>query len=125
MYSDMSMRIINFSSSNKNSANARANSVLPTPVGPRKMNDPIGRLLSDKPARLRRTALDTRANASSCPTTHGGRRPTLRHRAPPQAVFHLHEFLRFTLEQTSCRDSRPLAHQFRDVFFVHFFFQHR
>jgi hypothetical protein len=35
MYSDMSRRIIARSSSNKNSANARAVSVLPTPVGPK------------------------------------------------------------------------------------------
>ena len=38
------MRIMAFSSSNRNSARARASSVLPTPVGPRKMNEPIGRL---------------------------------------------------------------------------------
>ena len=44
MYSDMSMRTMWVSSSNRNSASARASSVLPTPVGPRKMNEPIGRL---------------------------------------------------------------------------------
>ena len=43
------MRIISFSSSNKNSASARASSVFPTPVGPRKINEPIGRFGSDKP----------------------------------------------------------------------------
>src|SRR5580704_13827957 len=69
MYSDMSIRIMSFSSSNKNSASARANSVFPTPVGPRKRNDPIGLLVSDNPARLRRTAFATRSSASSCPTT--------------------------------------------------------
>src|ERR1043165_6208489 len=37
MYSDMSRRIIARSSSNRNSASARAVSVFPTPVGPRKM----------------------------------------------------------------------------------------
>src|SRR5216110_1994704 len=42
MYSDMSMRTMLCSSSNRNSASARAVSVLPTPVGPRKMNEPIG-----------------------------------------------------------------------------------
>ena len=40
---DMSMRIIARSSSNRNSASARASSVLPTPVGPRNRNEPIGR----------------------------------------------------------------------------------
>src|SRR5438445_225965 len=39
-YSDMSSRISACSSSNRNSARARASSVLPTPVGPRKMKDP-------------------------------------------------------------------------------------
>ena len=37
-------------------ASARASSVLPTPVGPRKMKEPIGRLGSFSPARARRTA---------------------------------------------------------------------
>src|ERR687890_267737 len=53
MYSDMSMRCIACSSSNMNSASARASSVLPTPVGPRKRNVPIGRLGSLSPARER------------------------------------------------------------------------
>ena len=37
------------SSSNMNSASARASSVLPTPVGPRKTNEPIGRFGSCRP----------------------------------------------------------------------------
>src|ERR1700688_1722056 len=57
MYSDMSMRTIACSLSKRNSARARAVSVLPTPVGPRKMKDPIGRLGSWSPARERRTPL--------------------------------------------------------------------
>src|SRR5229473_1132125 len=44
MYSDMSIRIIARSSSKRNSASARASSVFPTPVGPRKRNEPMGRL---------------------------------------------------------------------------------
>ena len=43
------MRTMCVSSSNRNSASARASSVLPTPVGPRKMNEPIGRLGSCRP----------------------------------------------------------------------------
>ena len=44
----------------------RESSVLPTPVGPRKMNEPIGRFSDpDSPARARRTALDTASTASS------------------------------------------------------------
>ena len=38
-----------FSSSNITSARALHSSVLPTPVGPRKMNEPIGRLGSCRP----------------------------------------------------------------------------
>ena len=45
-YSLMSIRVMAFSSLNKNSARALANSVFPTPVVPRNINDPIGRLAS-------------------------------------------------------------------------------
>ena len=48
------------SSSKRNSASARASSVLPTPVGPRKMKEPMGRLGSCRPARERRTAVGDR-----------------------------------------------------------------
>ena len=43
MYSDMSTRISALESANRNRASARASSVFPTPVGPAKMNVPIGR----------------------------------------------------------------------------------
>ena len=69
MYSDMSMRTIASCVSNMNSASARASSVLPTPVGPRKRNVPIGRSGSDSPARARRSALATASTASSWPMT--------------------------------------------------------
>src|SRR5690606_39782983 len=55
--------------SNRNSASALHSSVLPTPVGPRNRNEPIGRFGSDRPARERRTASDTARMASSWPTT--------------------------------------------------------
>ena len=67
MYSDMSRRTMLASSSNRNSANARPNSVLPTPVGPRKMNEPMGRLGSLSPDRARTTASATADTASSWP----------------------------------------------------------
>ena len=73
MYSPMSMRTIACSSSNRNSASARASSVLPTPVGPRNMNEPIGRFGSESPARLRRIALATAVTASSWPITRSWR----------------------------------------------------
>src|SRR3970040_162599 len=76
MYSDMSSLTMARSSSKRNSANARANSVFPTPVGPRKRNEPMGRLGSLRPARARRTALDTARIASSWPR-HRSARPSL------------------------------------------------
>ena len=53
------------SSSNRNSASALASSVLPTPVGPAKMNEPEGRFGSFRPARVRRMVLESAAMASS------------------------------------------------------------
>ena len=55
--------------SNKNPAKAFANSVLPTPVGPKKIKLPIGRFGSDKPALERLIASETDLIASSCPIT--------------------------------------------------------
>ena len=43
MYSDMSRVISELSSPKRNSDSVLASSVLPTPVGPRKMNEPLGR----------------------------------------------------------------------------------
>ena len=48
-----------------NSASAFASSVLPTPVGPAKMKQPVGRRGSLSPLRLRRTALATAWTAAS------------------------------------------------------------
>src|ERR1700739_3696668 len=53
MYSDMSMRTIASSSPKRNSASVRASSVLPTPDGPRKTNEPVGRLGSLRAAGAR------------------------------------------------------------------------
>ena len=65
----MSMRIIASSLPNTASASALLSSVLPTPVGPRKRNDPTGRFGSLTPTRPRRMARATARTASSCPTT--------------------------------------------------------
>jgi len=56
MYSDMSSCTMLFSSPNMNFANCLASNVLPTPVGPAKMNEPIGRFGSFMPDRDLRTA---------------------------------------------------------------------
>ena len=50
MYSLMSIWISASSSPNMNSASALASNVLPTPVGPAKMKQPVGRFGSFKPA---------------------------------------------------------------------------
>ena len=55
------------SSSNKTSASAFASSVLPTPVGPKKIKEPIGFLSSWSPALLLRTASATASTASLWP----------------------------------------------------------
>jgi hypothetical protein len=69
MYSDMSMRTSAVSSSNRYSASALVSSVLPTPVGPKNMNEPIGRFGSCRPARARRTAVETARTACAWPMT--------------------------------------------------------
>ena len=77
MYSDMSTRTIACSVSNMNSASARASSVFPTPVGPRKRKLPIGRFGSESPARERRSAFATASTASSWPITRSCRRSSM------------------------------------------------
>src|SRR5678815_5117095 len=84
-YSDMSIRTIACSSSNKNAASARASSVFPTPVGPRKMKLPSGRLGSCNPARA--------------PDRVGYRHDgvVLSDHALMQALFHVDELLHLSL----------------------------
>ena len=70
MYSDMS-RVSRARSSPKTAfASALHSAVFPTPVGPRKKNEPMGRFPSRSPALLRRTARDRASTAASCPTTY-------------------------------------------------------
>ena len=104
MYSDMSMRSTARSSSKSSAASVRASSVLPTPVGPRNRNEPIGRSGSPRPERERRMALETASTASSWPTTRSCRRPSS-----------CDELLHLALEQARDRDARPGGHDVRDV----------
>ena len=98
MYSDMSRRIMARSSSNRNSASARASSVLPTPVGPRKRNEPIGRFGSLKPERLRRIAFATMAE-----------RRVLADHALAQPFFHVNQLLDFAFEQPPPPEFRSIC----------------
>ena len=68
-YSLISIRTKASSLLNKYSANALANSVLPTPVVPKKIKEPMGLCGSERPALLLRIASDIAPIASSCPTT--------------------------------------------------------
>ena len=77
MYSLMSMRTMAVSSSKRNWARDLASSVLPTPVGPRKRKDPVGRFGSEMPARERRTASDTVLTARSWPMRRSCRRSSM------------------------------------------------
>ena len=65
----MSIRIIESSSPNRNSARVRASSVFPTPEGPRNTNEPVGRFGSLRPARERRIALEIVSTAACWPIT--------------------------------------------------------
>src|SRR6202035_3916425 len=99
MYSDMSMRSRARSSSKRNSARARASSVLPTPVGPRKMNEPMGRLGSLSPARERGgevvdSALHPLLRADDTLT---------------QALFHGDQFLHFAFEHLGHWNAGPFG----------------
>mmetsp|Transcript_12279 Transcript_12279/g.26553 ORF Transcript_12279/g.26553 Transcript_12279/m.26553 type:complete len:277 (+) Transcript_12279:166-996(+) len=69
MYSLMSKRIMASSVSNMNSDRAFASSVLPTPVGPKKIMEAMGLDGSFIPALDLWMASDTISIASSCPTT--------------------------------------------------------
>ena len=63
------MRIRDSSVPKRNFASVLARRVFPTPVGPRKMKDPWGRLKEETPARERRTAEEISETASFWPTT--------------------------------------------------------
>src|SRR3954462_5841034 len=119
MYSDMSMRTIASVESNMNSASARASSVLPTPVGPRKRKLPIGRSGSLRPARERRSAALTALTASSWPMTRSWRRSSMctSFAVPPAggAILHVHELLGLALHQARDGDAGPLADDLGDV----------
>src|ERR671937_820042 len=95
MYSDMSTWIIASSSPNRNSASVRASSVFPTPDGPRKMNEPVGRFGSLIPARAADRLRD------------GGDRLLLADHALVELVLHPDQLLRLGLRQLEDRNAGP------------------
>src|SRR5215212_9836135 len=97
MNSDMSKRIIERSEPKRNSASERATSVLPTPVGPRKRNEPTGRCGFFNPARERRDGRALRDDAAS------------------QLVLDAKELLRLLLLEGGDGDARPARDDVFDV----------
>src|SRR5271166_356369 len=95
MYSDMSMRTRALSSSNRNAASALVSSVLPTPVGPRNMNEPIGRFGSCSPARAPHGRRDR------------GHGLLLADDALHDLLLHLEELLALAFEHLVDRHARP------------------
>ena len=108
------MRTSACSSSNRNSASARASSVLPTPVGPMNRNEPIGRSRVAEP----------RARAA-----HGVRdqqqRLVLADHALAQAVLDVQQLLDLALEHPRDRDAGPLRDHLGDVLGVDLLLEHR
>src|SRR5918912_1506526 len=104
MYSDMSTWIMASSSPNRNSASVRASSVLPTPEGPRKMNEPVGRLgsLIPAPDRLR----------------HRLDGDVLADHALVELLLHADELLGLGLGELEDRDARPHRDDVRDLLFA-------
>ena len=104
MYSDMSTWIIASSSPNRNSASVRASSVFPTPEGPRKMNEPVGRFGSLIPGARAADRLGD-----------GDDRLLLADDALVELVLHADQLLRLGLGQLEDRDARPHRDDVRDL----------
>src|ERR1041384_6344212 len=115
MYSDMSTRISACASAKRNLASARASSVLPTPVGPLKMNEPIGRLGSLSPARLRPVGRATPGRGPSPPDRpgHRGDRLVLADDLLVDLLLHAEQPRRLRLLQPGERDAGPPGHDER------------
>ena len=104
MYSLMSMRIIAFSSSNRNSASARA-SLGFADAGRAEKNE-----RADRPIRILQTAARAAHGIG-----HGGDRFLLADDALLQAFLHLHELLAFAFEHPRDGNARPRRDDLRDV----------
>ena len=107
------MRTIACSASKRNSASARASSVLPTPVGPRNMNEPM------RPVRV----LQAGAGAADG-VADGADRLLLPDDALGQPLLHLQQPLALAFEHPADGDVRPRADHLRDVLRVHLLLEH-
>jgi hypothetical protein len=84
-------------------ARALVSSVLPTPVGPRNMNEPIGRFGSCRPAR----ASGARRSRPPAPL-----RPDRRHAC--HLVFHVQQLLALAFQHLVDRNAGPARHDMGD-----------
>src|SRR3954467_13662403 len=131
MYSLMSSRTSARSSSNMNWASARASSVFPTPVGPRKTNEPIGRFGSCRPARAPRRALATPAAPAPPPPPppqrvgDGRDGLVLPHDALVQPLLHVDQLLGLAFQQPVDGDPGPARDYRCDVVLVDLLLHHR
>ena len=105
------MRIMARSSSKRNAASARANSVLPTPVGPRK----------DERANRSMRVLEARARPHHR-IGHRGDRFILADDALVQFIAQVQQLLHLAFEQLDDWNSRPSADHLGDVFLIDLFF---
>ena len=101
----MSTRIRCSSLSNRKSASALHSSVLPTPVGPRNRNEPVG------PVRVGQA----RARAADG-VGHGADRLVLADHALVQLVFHQQQLLALALHQLGHRNAGGARHHLGDLF---------
>ena len=91
----------------------RASSVLPTPVGPRNRNEPIGRLGSESPARERRIALATAID-----------RVVLADDPLVEHVLHADELRHLAFHEPAHGDAGPLGDDLGDVLLVDLLLEH-
>ena len=97
-----------------NSASARASSVLPTPVGPRKTNEPIGRFGILEPGARAAERVRDRLD-----------RLVLADDALVQPLLHVDQLLGLALEQARDGDARPARDDRGDVVLVDLLLHHR
>ena len=110
----MSMRTIARSSSNRKSASARASSVLPTPVGPRNRNEPIGPVRVGEPGAGAADRVGDRGDGL-----------VLTDDTRVQRVLHADELGHLALHQAADGDPGPLGDDLGDVLLVDLLLEHR
>ncbi len=107
------MRTVARSSSKRNSASARASSVLPTPVGPEEQER------ADRPVRVRQAG-----PAAADGVGHRGHGLVLADDPLVQQVLEVDELVHLALHQLAHGHARPLGHHLGDVLGVDLLLQH-